>query len=196
MTKRPAETEAQKTEGIAQESDLKVLTKSKTVILTEEDSENRKEVILYPFRWKHFHETIKIVNRYWGCYEKVAQEYNQLILDIDVETQNDEDDTRKQILVKNLNKQFNEIGKTIKNILQSDEQELHNDIQKIIKFCLKDRELDFDDLNFGEVTCLLTAAIEVNMDFFEENLNKLELFKEQNKKLPTKTKDGELKSAA
>ncbi len=172
--------------------DLAVLTKKKIVKLAVEDREEKQEIVLYPLGWKHFNEAIQLINKYWGCYQKTKDEYDNQINSIIHETKEDENHQKRKLLIETLDSQFNEIGSIVKNILESNQENLAEDIEKVVKFCLREA-LDFASLNLGEVTCLLTSAIEVNMDFFEENLKNSELFEPINQEIP---KSGESKSAA
>ena len=175
-------------------SELSILTKKKIVTLQLEGSEDKQEVILYPFAWKHFNDALQLVNKYWSCYQKTKDDFRGKFDNIIETTKEDKDSSRRKLLIELLNKDFNEIGSLVKNILESNQAELASDIEKIIGFCLKEK-VEFSLLNFGEVASLLTAAIEVNMDFFEQNLKNSTLFKQEKNK-QEEAKDGELKSAA
>ena len=174
------------------DQDLAILTRKKIVKLQTEDQEIKVEIVLYPFGWKHFNEAIELINKYWSCYEKTRNEYAEAYNKIIQETKEDKEDSKRELLIETLNAQFNEIGSIVKNILESNKENLAEDIEKVIKFCLHEN-IDFSALHFGEVACLLTGAIEVNMDFFEQNLKNSSLFKQSKQEQP---KDGELKSAA
>ena len=181
------------------DQDLAILTKKKSVKLETENEETKIEIILYPFAWKHFNETIDLINKYWVCYEKTRNEYTEEFNKIIQETKEDKDDSKRELLIKTLKAQFNEIASLVKNILESNKDNLGEDIEKIIRFCLHEN-IDFASLHFGEVACLLAGAIEVNMDFFDQNLKNSTLLIEINQEIPESNQenpqDGELKSVA
>lgn len=176
--------------------DLAVLTKKKIVRLETEGIEEKLEIELYPFAWKHFSGAIELVTKYWDCYQKTKAEYTDLYNKIIEQTKEDKESSKRELLLEALDHQFNEIGSLVKNILDSNQDNLAEDVEKIIGYCLR-TECNFESLNFGEIVCLLTAAIEVNMDFFDTNLKKSTLWKKQTRKIPQNPKkDGDLKLPA
>ena len=175
-------------------SDLNILSKSRKVTFKNDSSEEKVTLILHPFKFKDFKRVIDLVKKYWDCYLQVNEIYAQGKEEIIQDTINDESPNRRQLLIENYEDNFNEIGLLVQNILNSGKDNLAEDVATLISFCLRE-EFDLEDLNIGEITVLLIAAIEINMDFFEQNLKKLELLKEQKGKKPMK-KDGELESAA
>lgn len=176
-------------------SDLAILTKKKIVTFQEEDGET-KSITLYPFGFQFFNDAISIINKYYGCYASVKEEYNaevQSILgnrDYTPETKNSKLDF--------LTKTFDEVGLIVRNIMTSSESNLGDDIGRMISFCCR-KELDLNQFHWGEVGALLAAAIEVNLDFFSQNVQKISLLKKvetkDNKEEIVKT-DGELELAS
>ena len=157
-------------------------------------SDEKISLVLHPFKFRNFKTVIKLVKKYWDCYLQVQEVRKKAIDKIIQETIEDEEPLRRQLLIENYDDNFNEIGLLVNNLLQSDEDNLAQDIATLISFCLWE-EFDLENLNIGEITVLLIAAIEINMDFFDQNLSKLELLqKEEVTQIGKKT--GELESAA
>ena len=175
-------------------SDLNILSKSKKVTFENDFSKQKVTLILHPFKFKDFKQVIGLVKKYWDCYLQVNESYAQGKDEIIQETINDESPRRRQLLIENYEDNFSEVGLLVQNVLNSDKDNLAEDVATLISFCLRE-EFDLESLNIGEITVLLIAAIEINMDFFAQNLKKLELLKEKKVKQAVK-KTGELKSAA
>lgn len=155
------------------ESQLNILTKSKEVVLEGSNNEESKlRVELFPFKWKNFKKVIEIVKRYWDCYQKVMDDYKQQVEKIIEQTKDDTDKQRRIDLLTKLKLTYEEVPKIIENIFNSSSETVVDDVQSLIQFCLKD-ELDFDNLHIGEITCLFTAVIQVNTDFFTQNMPKM-----------------------
>ena len=175
-------------------SDLSILSKSRKVTFESDSSDEKVTLILHPFKFKDFKKVIGLVQKYWDCYLQVGESYSEGKDKIIEETINDETPLRKQLLIENYDDNFNEVGLIVQNLFQSDEDSIAEDVATLISFCLRE-DFDLESLNIGEITVLLIAAIEINMDFFEQNLKKLKLLKEKKVKQAVK-KTGELKSAA
>ncbi len=175
-------------------SDLNILSKSRKVTFESDSSEEKITLILHPFKFKDFKKVIGLVKKYWDCYLQVGKSYSEGKDKIIEETINDETAYRKQLLIENYDENFNEVGLIVQNVFQSGHDSIAEDVATLIGFCLRE-DFDLESLNIGEITVLLVAAIEINMDFFGQNLNKLELLKEQKVKQAI-PKTGELESAA
>jgi|GEM_PF-5650988 len=154
-------------------SQLEILTKSKEIIFKSGNSqEENKRVELYPFKWKNFKKVIEIIKRYWGCYKAVRDDYNKKVEEIIDLTAEDEDKERRINLLDKLDATYEEIPQIVQNVFNDASETVADDIQILIEFCLRE-VLDFDSLHLGEITCLVAAVIEVNSDFFMENMEKI-----------------------
>ena len=60
--------------------------------------------------------------------------------------------------------------------MNTQDSQLGDNIGKMIGFCCRE-EVDLNQFHWGEVGALLAAAIEVNMDFFAQNAQKIPLLK-------------------
>ena len=162
----------------AKENDLVALTKIKKVKIKAIEATEPIEVILYPFAFKHFNGAIAIINKYYGSYRKADSEYKkqkQYILDT---VRDQQERLEKLDFLKN---NFDEIGIIIEDILASQKSTLHDDISNFITYCLKGKEINFDDYDWGEVLVLLGAALELNLDFFTQTMKRIPLFQEVEK---------------
>ena len=119
---------------------------------------------------------VGLIKKYWDCYVKVGEAYKQGKDEIIELTIKDETPERRQLLVENYEENFNEPGLIVQNLLARDDETLAEDVETLIGFSLREG-FDLQSLNIGEITMLLIAVIEVNMDFFEQNLEKLSLLK-------------------
>ena len=166
-------------------SELSILTKKKVVSFQEEEGETR-DITLYPFGFQYFNDAIAIINKYYECYQKVKQDYKskvEAIYDSDLE------DSKKELKLELLDNNFDEIGSIVQNVMNTQDSKLGDDIGKMVHFCCRE-ELDLNQFHWGEVGALLTAAIEVNMDFFNQNSQKIPLLKTEQVK-PKKKEKGE-----
>ncbi|MGK7895897.1 MAG: hypothetical protein AB4372_20355, partial [Xenococcus sp. (in: cyanobacteria)] len=150
-------------------SDLNILSQSRNVSFSDNVSERRITLVLHPFKFRNFKTVIDLVKKYWDCYLKVQEIRKEAIDNIIEETIEDKNSLRKKLLIENYDENFNEVGLLVNNIFQSDKDDLAQDVATLISFCLWE-EYDLENLNIGEITVLLIAAIEINMDFFEQNL--------------------------
>ena len=192
-------------------SDLAILTKKKIVTFAEEEGDIRN-ITLYPFGFQYFNEAISIINKYYGCYSKVQEKYNNEVQSI---LGNADYDAKTQKAKLNyLANSFDEVGQIVRNVMTQNghlthlgepqvacphDSSLGGDIARMIGFCCR-QEIDLNELHWGEVGILLAGAIEVNMDFFSQNEDKITILKrtekDQPKPQPKQKKDGELKSVA
>lgn len=155
-------------------SDLAILTKKKKVIFQNEEGQNKSVVNLYPFAFKHFNDAISIINKYFDCYQKVRDEYNSEVQFILGHDGYDKDTKEKKL--KFFADSFDEIGAIVRNVLASKDGSLAEDISSIVGFCCRS-PISLEDFHWGEVGALLASAIEVNMDFFTQNKDKITLLK-------------------
>lgn len=175
-------------------SDLTILTKKKIVKLQREEEDKPREIVLYPFSFKHFNDAINIINKYYSCYRKADEEFIRQETEI---LQSEITDGEKEKALGKLEREFDDVGIIIKEVMNSQQSTLGEDIANFISYCLKE-QLNLDDFNWGEVLAILAGAIELNMDFFTQNMKKIPLFQEVEKKgkIPKKTKEatGDLRS--
>lgn len=172
-------------------TELAILTKKKIVTFAEEDGES-KSITLYPFGFQYFNDAISIINKYYGCYLAAKEDFKQqqkAILD------SDGDREHKAIRLDFLEENFDEVGEIIKNVMATNDSNLAQDISRMISFCCR-KEIDFNQFHWGEVGALLAAVLEVNMDFFNQNISKISLLKKESKEKIQPLRDGELESAS
>jgi hypothetical protein len=170
-------------------SDLAILTKKKIVTFQEEDGES-KSITLYPFGFQYFNDAIGIINKYYSCYLPVKEDFRgqqKQILDSECSAED------KAAQLDFLASSFDEVGGIIKNIMETRDSNLGQDISRMIGFCCR-KEIDFNAFHWGEVGALLAAVLEVNMDFFNQNVEKIDILKSQEKEQKQEMKDGELES--
>ncbi len=171
-------------------NELSILTKKKVVIFQEEEEGETKEITLYPFGFQYFNDAIAIINKYYECYQKVKQDYKskvEAIYDSDLE------DSKKELKLKLLDNNFDEVGSIVQNVMNTKDSKLGDDIGKMVHFCCRE-ELDLNQFHWGEVGALLTAAIEVNMDFFDQNSQKIPLLQTETITTNQKEKTGDTAS--
>ncbi len=167
-------------------SELSILTKKKVVSFQEEEGDKR-EITLYPFGFQYFNDAIAIINKYYECYQKVKQDYQskvEAIYDSDI------DDKKRSVKLKLLDNNFDEIGSIVQNIMNTQDSQLGDNIAKMVSFCCRE-QVDLNQFHWGEVGALLAAAIEVNMDFFDQNMKKITLLKTEKVKPKEKEKEKE-----
>jgi hypothetical protein len=169
-------------------SDLAILTKKKIVTFQEEEGET-KSITLYPFGFQFFNDAIGIINKYYGCYLEVKADFRGQQKQI-LESECSEKDKERQLDF--LAETFDEIGGIIKNIMATNDSSLGADISRMISFCCR-KEIDLNDFHWGEVGALLAAVLEVNMDFFNQNIEKIGVLSKQKSTKPQMT-DGEIES--
>ena len=170
-------------------NELSILTKKKVVTFQEEEERDKREITLYPFGFQYFNDAIAIINKYYECYKKVDQDYKQQLQAI---YDSDLDEEKRELKLKLLDENFDEIGSIVQNIMNTQDSQLGDNIAKMIGFCCRE-EVDLNQFHWGEVGALLAAAIEVNMDFFAQNAQKIPLLKTE--KVKPKEKTGDTSSA-
>jgi hypothetical protein len=173
-------------------SDLAILTKKKIVTFQEEDGES-KSITLYPFGFQYFNDAIGIINKYYGCYLAVKEDFrSQQKQILDSECSGEDKAAQLDFLASS----FDEVGEIIKNVMATNDKNLGQDISRMISFCCR-KEIDFNVFHWGEVGALLAAVLEVNMDFFNQNVEKIDILKQTNsEEQKPEMKDGELELAS
>ena len=171
-------------------SELSILTKKK-VVTFQEESGDKREITLYPFGFKYFNDAIAIINKYYECYRQVVQDYKSKVEAI---YNSDLDEDKRELKFKLLEDNFDEIGSIVQNIMNTQDSQLGDNIAKMVSFCCRE-EVDLNQFHWGEVGALLAAAIEVNMDFFNQNMQKIPLLQTEKVKPNQKEKTGDTSSA-
>ena len=172
-------------------SELSILTKKKVVTFQEEEGDKR-EITLYPFGFQYFNDAITIINKYYECYRQVDLDYKSKVEAI---YNSDLDQEKRELKLKLLDDNFDEIGSIVQNIMNTQDSQLGDNIAKMIGFCCRE-QIDLKQFHWGEVGALLAAAIEVNMDFFNQNMQKIPLLKTEKVKPNSKEKTGDISSAS
>jgi hypothetical protein len=171
--------------------------------------ENSKiEIILRPFKQRHFGSAIAIINKYFDQFNSVRENYIEKrkgILD------RYEDEATRTLALQELDAGFNEgmeiakailksggaVGEDIKTII---EMSIYKATQVIVSENGTERspiDPDLDDLTWGECLVLLGSTVGLNMDFFAQNskaMNLVEVMQSEPSPSP-KVKDGEKLSA-
>ena len=148
------------------------------------------ELCLKPFKQRHFAQAIEIVNKYFDRFNLVRQSYidqRKAILD------KYEDKITRDLALEELDAGFNEGLEIAKAMLNAGGSTVATDIKAIILFSISKTtkiekrqssterspiEIEIDDLTWGECLILLASAIGLNLDFFNQNLERLDLIKE------------------
>ncbi len=174
-----------------------------------EVAENQEiEIILRPFKQRHFGSAIAIINKYFDQFNSVREGYIEKrkgILD------KYEDEITRNLALQELDAGFNEGMEIAKAILQSGGT-VGEDIKTIIEMSIYKAttvvsgengterspiEPELDDLTWGECLVLLGSTVGLNMDFFAQNSKAMNLMQVvQNEASPKPVqKDGEKLSA-
>ena len=172
-------------------SELSILTKKKVVTFQEEESGDKREITLYPFGFQYFNDAITIINKYYECYRQVDLDYKSKVEAI---YNSDLDEDKRELKLKLLDNNFDEIGSIVKNIMNTQDSQLGDNIAKMVSFCCRG-QVDLNQFHWGEVGALLAAAIEVNMDFFDQNVKKIPLLQTEKITTNQKEKTGDTSSA-
>ena len=201
MTKTKKKT----TDELAQ---ISVPTKKITLEISEEE---KTEVILRPFKQRHFAQAIALIHKYFDSYNSVNIDYvnrRKEILD-----KYEDENLRAEALL-TLEETFEPGIEIAKAVLQDAGGEIGEDIKTIVDFSIykatkittvdggRERslvDLDLDELTWGECLVLLGSTIGLNMDFFAQNtaaMNLTEIIKEDTAKPKQPPKAGEKSLAA
>ena len=195
---------AQKTSPDTELNQISVPTKK--IYLEISDCE-KVEIILRPFKQRHFGSAIAIINKYFDEFNSVRETYighRQAILD------KYEDEITRNRALEELDAGFNEgmeiakailksggaVGEDIKTIIQ---MSIYKATQVIVSDNSTERspiEPELDDLTWGECLVLLGSTVGLNMDFFAQNSKAMNLVQVISEPSPKPVqKDGEKLSA-
>jgi hypothetical protein len=171
-------------------------------------SETEKiEIILRPFKQRHFANAIAIINQYFDQFNSVRQNYieqRKAILD------RYEDEATRVLALSELDGGFNEGIEIAKAILSSGGSDIAEDIKTVVGMSIYKAtqvvtneasterspiDPDLDDLTWGECLILLGSTVGLNMDFFAQNSKMMNLMQVVEEQSPNpKAKDGEKSS--
>jgi hypothetical protein len=173
------------------------------------DDDCKTEIILRPFKQRHFSHAIAIINKYFDQFNSVRENYivqRKGILD------RYEDEVTRNLALLELDAGFNEGLEIAKAILNSGGEEIGEDIKSIVAMSISKAtqivvtengterspiDPDLDDLTWGECLILLGSTVGLNMDFFARNSKAMNLVQVISEPSPSeKPKDGEKLSAA
>lgn len=178
-----------------------------------EIAENEKvEIVLRPFKQRHFASAIAIINKYFDQFNSVRENYvaqRKAILD------RYEDEATRNLALAELDGAFNEGMEIAKAILGSGGEGIGEDIKAIIEMSIYKAtqittvdsatertpvEPELDDLTWGECLVLLGSTVGLNMDFFAQNsqaMNLMQVLEKPGEPSPNgKQKAGEKSSAS
>jgi hypothetical protein len=184
---------------------ISVPTKKINLEVTETE---KIEIILRPFKQRHFGSAIAIINKYFDQFNSVRQSYieqRKSILD------RYEDEITRNLALAELDAGFNEgmeiakailsgggdVGEDIKTIIS---MSVHKATQVITNESGTERspiDPELDDLTWGECLVLLGSTVGLNMDFFAQNskaMNLMGVLEQPSPKEPPKA--GQKSSAA
>ncbi len=167
------------------------------------------EIVLRPFKQRHFASAIAIINKYFDQFNSVRENYvgqRKAILD------RYEDEATRNLALAELDGAFNEGMEIAKAILGSGGEGIGEDIKAIVEMSIYKAtqittvdgatertpvEPELDDLTWGECLVLLGSTVGLNMDFFAQNSQAMNLMQVmQNEPTPSdKPKAGEKLSA-
>lgn len=162
------------------------------------------EVVLRPFKQRHFASAIAIINKYFDKFNLVRHNYinqRKAILD------RYEDQITRDRALEELDAGFNEGMEIAKAILSGGGEDIGEDIKTIIAMSISKAtmvtstensterapiEPTLDDLTWGECLVLLGSTVGLNLDFFAQNskaMNLAEVMASQEQR--SAPKDGE-----
>ena len=173
---------------------ISVPTKKVTLLISEEEKRKETlEIILRPFKQRHFATAIALIHKYFDSYNSVNIDYvnrRKEILD-----KYEDENLRAEALL-TLEETFEPGIEIAKAVLQDAGGEIGEDIKTIVDFSIYKAtkintvdggterspvDLDLDELTWGECLVLLGSTIGLNMDFFAQNtaaMNLTEIIKE------------------
>ncbi len=150
--------------------------------------ENEKiEIILRPFKQRHFATAIAIINKYFDQFNSVRDNYiaqRKAILD------RYEDEVTRNLALAELHAGFNEGLEIAKAILAGGGEGIGEDIKSIVEMSIYKAtqvittdsgterspiDPELDDLTWGECLVLLGSTVGLNMDFFGQNMTAMNL---------------------
>lgn len=145
------------------------------------------ELILRPFKQKHFSTAIALIHKYFDSYTSVNTDYVARRKEI-LDTYSDS--KLRGEAMQTLEETFDPGVEIAKAILNNTADGIAEDIKTIIAFSISKAtsiksvenstektpiELDLDELTWGECLVLLGSTIGLNMDFFAQNTKGMNL---------------------
>lgn len=186
---------------------IQICVPTKKIYLGDETC--KVEIILRPFKQRHFSHAIGIINKYFDQFNSVRESYiaqRKSILD------RYEDEVTRELALAELDGGFNEGVEIAKAILGSVGDGIGEDIKTIVNMSIDKAtqvivtdgaterspiDPDLDDFTWGECLVLLSSTIALNLDFFAQNSKFMNLMQVVNEPSPNETpKAGEKLSAA
>ena len=164
---------------------VQISVPTKKINLEITDTE-KIEIVLRPFKQRHFAMAIAIINKYFDSFNSVRQNYlNQRRLILEKFTTEED----RAVALAELDAGFNE-GMEIAKAILSTGSEVAEDIKTIVSMSIykatsviKNDEVterspidpDLEDLTWGECLVLLGSVVGLNLDFFNQNSQAMNL---------------------
>ena len=179
-----SEIEKKKTDELSQ---ISVPTKTITFSVTDK---TKVEIILRPFKQRHFPTAIKLIHKYFDSYNSVRIGYNQKRKQIIDQYSEEKDEKVRNQALKDYDESFNEGMEVAKAILTTGDAGIGEDIKTLVGISVikstkileldegierSSVELDLDDLTWGECMILFGSTIGLNIDFFAQNAGAMNL---------------------
>ena len=145
------------------------------------------EIILRPFKQKHFPAAIALINKYFDSYASVNTDYVNRRKGI-INTYPEADLRAEALLI--LEETFQPGMEIAKVMLRHNGEGISEDLKTIIYFSIYKAtkiveqenstektpiDLDLDEITWGECLVLLGSTIGLNMDFFAQNMEAMNL---------------------
>ena len=183
---------------------IQISVPTKKINLEVTDTE-KIEIVLRPFKQRHFAQAISIINKYFDSFNSVRNNYIGQRKDIIDRYLDDED--KRELSLAELDAGFDE-GMEIAKALMSVGGEVAEDMKTIISMSIYKAttvlksdsgterspiDPDLDDLTWGECLVLLGSVVGLNIDFFNQNSQAMNLISVLGKEEPSpkpKQKDG------
>lgn len=156
-----------------------------------EVSETEKiEIILRPFKQRHFARAIAIINQYFDSFNSVRNNYLSGRKAILEQYPEEKDEKIRLETLNNYDAGFNEGMEIAKAILSSGGDDIAGNIKAVINMSIHKATLvvtgtegterspiepELDDLTWGECLVLLGSVVGLNMDFFNQNTKNMNL---------------------
>jgi hypothetical protein len=162
---------------------ISVPTKKINLEVTETE---KIEIVLRPFKQRHFGSAIAIINKYFDQFNSVRQNYIEQRKEI---LDKYEDEITRNLALAELDAGFNE-GMEIAKAILAGGGEVGEDIKTIVLMSISKAtevivsdsgterspiDLELDDLTWGECLVLLGSTVGLNMDFFGQNSQAMNL---------------------
>ena len=168
-------------------SQVSVPTKTITLSISEN---NQVEIILRPFKQRHFSIAIGLLHKYFDSYNSVRINYNQQRKQILAQYPEEKDEKIRNQALEDFDNGFIEGMEIAKAILKDADGEIGEDIKTLIEISVfkstqivkvdsaterSPVDLDLDELTWGECLVLFGSTIGLNMDFFAQNTEAMNL---------------------